>query len=76
MKTLVKICATAASVAAVSTMALAASHEAELPAPVKARQAHMNLYAFNIGVLGGMAKGEIDYDADVAAEDTADRPEA
>ena len=33
---------------------------------VKARKAHMQLYAFNLGVLGGMAKGEIDYDADTA----------
>ena len=34
---------------------------------VDARQAHMSLFAFNIGLLGGMAKGEIDYDADAAS---------
>lgn len=34
---------------------------------VKARQAHMKLYAFNISLLGGMAKGEIDYNADAAS---------
>ena len=28
----------------------------------KARQAQMQLYAFNLGLLGGMAKGEIPYD--------------
>ena len=33
---------------------------------VKARQSHMQLYQFNIGLLGGMAKGEIEYDADAA----------
>ena len=32
-------------------------------AAVKARQAQMTLYSFNLGLLGGMAKGEIDYDA-------------
>ncbi|MCB1310370.1 MAG: cytochrome c [Sedimentitalea sp.] len=36
-------------------------------AAVKARQAHMQLNAFNIGVLGAMAKGEIPYDAEVAS---------
>ena len=33
---------------------------------VGARQAQMKLYAFNIGQLGAMAKGEVDYDAGVA----------
>ena len=37
-----------------------------LMAAVKARQAHMSLYAFNIGILGAMAKGDVDYDAAVA----------
>ena len=35
-------------------------------AAVKARQATMQLYAFNISLLGGMAKGEIEYDAAAA----------
>ena len=34
---------------------------------VKARKAHMQLYAFNIGTLGAMAKGEAEYDADAAS---------
>lgn len=34
---------------------------------VKARQAQMQLYAFNIGLLGGMAKGDIAYDAAAAS---------
>lgn len=33
---------------------------------VEARQAHMKLNAFNLGLLGAMAKGEIDYDAEAA----------
>jgi len=38
---------------------------------IKARQAMFQTYAFNIGVLGGMAKGKRPYDADVAAEAAA-----
>lgn len=30
---------------------------------IKARQAQMQLYAFNLGTLGAMAKGEMEYDA-------------
>jgi cytochrome c556 len=33
---------------------------------IKARQSFMQVYAFNIGILGAMAKGETDYDADLA----------
>lgn len=33
---------------------------------VKARQAHMQLYGFNLGGLGAMAKGEVEYNADAA----------
>lgn len=35
---------------------------------VKARKAHMQLYAFNLGILGAMAKGEMDFNADIATE--------
>jgi cytochrome c556 len=34
---------------------------------VNARQATMQLYAFNLGVLGNMAKGATEYDADAAS---------
>ena len=34
---------------------------------VKARQSHMQLYAHNLGILGAMAKGEVEYDADAAS---------
>lgn len=36
-------------------------------AAVDARQAQMSLYAFNLGLLGGMAKGDIEYDATAAS---------
>ncbi len=49
---------------AVSSVAWAGGHGGN-PA-VKARKAHMQLYGFNLGTLGGMAKGEIEYNADVA----------
>lgn len=39
----------------------------DVPPAVKARQAHMSLYAHNIGILGGMARGNIDYDAAAAS---------
>ena len=46
----------------------AASHASEeAQAAVKARQSHMQLYAFNLGKLGAMAKGAVDYDADAAS---------
>lgn len=37
-----------------------------MAAAVKARQAHMQLYSANLGVLGGMARGNMDYDAGAA----------
>lgn len=33
---------------------------------VNARIAHMQLYSFNLGLLGGMAKGDVEYNADMA----------
>lgn len=47
-----------------ATAVFAGSHGGN-PA-VKARKAHMQLYAHNLGALGGMAKGEIDFDAGAA----------
>jgi cytochrome c556 len=50
------------------TSAISESHaDKAVMAAVKARQAQMDLYAFNIGLLGGMAKGEIEYDAAAAS---------
>jgi len=54
----------AGTIAVTAGFAFAGGHGGN-PA-VKARQAHMQLYGHNLGILGGMAKGEIDYDADAA----------
>lgn len=52
---------------AAATMTVAESHVDEtVTAAVEARHAHMDLYAYNLGLLGGMAQGEIDYDAEAA----------
>ena len=57
---------------AFATTAVGESHaNPAVMGAVKARKAQMQLYAFNIGLLGGMAKGEIDYDADAAGKAAA-----
>lgn len=38
---------------------------------IKARQSLMQLYAFNLGALGAMAKGVVDYDAEAASASAA-----
>ena len=53
--------------AALILMAGTALAEGPFDAPITARQSQMRLLAFNIGQLGGMAKGVIPYDADKAA---------
>jgi len=55
---------------AVATSALADGHAGN-PA-VKARKAHMQLYAFNLGILGNMVQGKADYNAETAAAAAAD----
>lgn len=52
------------------TTVLAASH-ANVDGALKARQSHMQLYAFNLGILGNMAKGSVEFDA-AAAQAAAD----
>ena len=39
----------------------------EFDKQLKARQSLMQVYAYNIGLLGAMAKGEMPYDADIAS---------
>lgn len=51
---------TAAAIAASTSLALAQDGPS---APQKARQGMMRIMALNMGVLGGMAKGEIAFDA-------------
>ena len=53
-----------ATIAMTASLASADGHGGN-PA-VKARQAHMQLYGFNLGILGAMAKGETEYNADAA----------
>ncbi len=62
-----KILIAATLAAAVSAPAFAESHSADLPPAVKARQAHMQLYAHNIGILAGMARGTAEYNAEAAS---------
>lgn len=45
------------------TIAFAGGHGGENPS-VKARKAHMQLYGHNIGILGAMAKGEAEFNAE------------
>ncbi|NNE53003.1 MAG: cytochrome c [Sulfitobacter sp.] len=55
--------------AVIGTAAVSDGHANKaIEAAVKARQAQMSLYAFNIGLLGDMAKGEIEYDAEAATK--------
>ncbi|CAG0911098.1 unnamed protein product [Cyprideis torosa] len=38
----------------------------DMPKEVKARQGQFQIMALNLGILGGMAKGAVEYDAEVA----------
>ncbi len=57
----------AATACALLLTAGVAGADGHLAGAVKARQALMQIYAFNIGQLGAMAKGEVAYDAKTAA---------
>lgn len=61
----------AVAAALAATVALAGSHSSE-PAAVKARKAQMQLHSFNLGILGNMVKGDVEFDAE-AAQGAADR---
>ncbi len=54
-----------ATVAALALPSLATAQEVD--PNVRARQSLMTLYAYNLGVLGGMAQGRMPYDAEAAA---------
>lgn len=67
MKTKMTVIAGLALAALAGTAVIADSHADKAAlAAVKARQATMDLYAFNLGQLGAMAKGEVEYNADAA----------
>lgn len=62
-----RILATGITVAALAgTVAFAAAHNTPEAQAIKARQSHMQLYSFNLGVLGAMAKGTVEFDAGAA----------
>ena len=60
----ITLAATACALA-IGTVAIAGGHGGN-PA-VQARNAHMSLYAFNLGILGDMAKGATEYNAELAS---------
>ena len=56
-----------AAIGVAATMALAGGHSASPESKaIKARQAKMTLYSFNLSILGAMAKGEREFDAGAA----------
>ncbi|SDC14300.1 c-type cytochrome [Ruegeria marina] len=62
-----RISVAAVALVAMSGVGFAASHsQGEFAREIKARQAQMTLNAFNLGILGAMAKGEMEYDAEAA----------
>ena len=56
-------------IAAITATTVFAGGHARTPIEnaIAARQSHMQLYQFNLGVLGGMARGNVDYDAAAAS---------
>jgi cytochrome c556 len=66
-----KIALPLAAALAIATFAGAASGDGhvdkEIEASIKARKSLMQLRSYNLGILGSMAKGEIEYDAAQAA---------
>ncbi len=58
---------TVISVALFATTPSLAKDDGPHDKAIKARQALMQLYSFNLGILGAMAKGEADYDAEAAS---------
>lgn len=61
------IALTTGAIMAVSS-AFAAGHiDPAVAGAIKARQAHMQLYAHNLGTIGAMAQGQTPYDAEAAS---------
>jgi cytochrome c556 len=67
MKSIGKVAALSLVALSMSSVSMAESHSEKVTDPsVKARHAQMQLIAHHTGILGGMAKGETDYDAEMA----------
>lgn len=60
-----KIAISAVAVAIASTAVIA--QNGDFSGAIKARKAQMYLYQHNLAILGGMAQGKIEYDADAAS---------
>lgn len=54
-----------AALAVLASPTFAGGHDG-LPPAVKGRQAHMQLYAHNLGIMSGMARGNTEYNAEAA----------
>ncbi|THD74981.1 cytochrome c [Thalassobius vesicularis] len=68
MKKITTILTATILASAIGAGAQAESHvDKAVAGAIAARQATMKLYAFNLGLLGGMAKGEVAYDAAAAS---------
>lgn len=63
------ILALALTASVIAPAAIAADKSIEKA--IKARQGLMQVYSFNLGLLSAMAKGEMDYDAELAANAAA-----
>jgi len=61
-----KLLTTAAVLCATLGITATAIAQSSLPPAVEARQGQFNIMALNVSVLGNMARGNIDYDADAA----------
>ncbi len=72
MKKAISLLGGAAVTIGLAASAMAGSHaDKAISDAVTARQSHMKLNAFNLGLLGNMAKGAIPYDAEAAAKAAA-----
>ncbi len=67
MKIVTKLAGLAMALSMVAGVAGMAVAESPHDGAVKARQGDMQMRAFNLGILGGMAKGAIEYDAKAAS---------
>lgn len=73
MKLSTKLLGGALLSAAIASTSFAASHVDEAAASaITARKSHMQLYQHYLGVLGNMAKGATEYDAEVASAAASD----
>lgn len=67
MKKSIALVAGILTTVALSGAAIGQDNDKAIADAVKARKAQMQLYAYNLGLLGGMAKGDIAYDATAAS---------